>query len=687
MDEWDNLEANQKYVLLEEYFSEDKPGESEKLAKMAQDRSTTIANLISEIEFFKSSPQFSGKGKAIKEDLGGSPDATYFTLGAKKISYLDAFCEILDGIIENHDNLNDEKKVTDVKFTLSGDGEKRMMILEENSGGIKRKNLDSIAKLGESGWGNFYGVGVFGVGLKKGLRKIGAKHHIFTWHNDDSTPVEIEFSNNFWENVGTEKGLTKATECDDKNMLKKEGYTIIHFHDFENYPNEELVFDDNFVSKISRYYQQWLDSVKGTINISFKQGSSDEINMGDHLVDIFSDNVIERDFSYHPLFEPRQFVHEFKGPPDNVNGKIKKGNVAISVKFGLKKSANNWKESAGVYVFGNDRFFHGPATDTAFGFGSTGDFGKISNYHAEKSRFWVKVDIKAENALDIPWNVGEKNGYNKSHPTHAIITNMVQCAAKIYMPFNEAADSVQIESFGRNGCLTDSETLDKLIPNLKSNKKSKAYKTCLSLIENFKPRVELLYEPIEFSEINTQNQSSGTWSPKQNNSFRTILTKKKKSDKQNNNDITDEDFLKSILSGFQKPSTPSSAATTTPATTTATPPAATTTPGHISSTGGLVDLDEYLINKIKKTPITTNNKEVRFTIPTEEYQTIISQSTFDSKDEKAMFMKLLCHYMLTKKQFHNNLKNNRIPKLKGDAKTINNQFKNWVKKEKWKKKK
>ena len=52
-----------------------------------------------------------------------------------------------------------------------------------------------------------------------------------------------------------------------------------------------------------------------------------------------------------------------------------------------------------------------------------------------------------------------------------------------------------------------------------------------------------------------------------------------------------------------------------------------------------------------------------------------------------MFMKLLCHYMLTKKQFHNNLKNNRIPKLKGDAKTINNQFKNWVKKEKWKKKK
>ena len=124
----------------------------------------------------------------------------FFQMQTKTISYEDAICEIIDGILENHSRNNDENKKTTVKFNLLLGGTR--LDIEENSGGIAREKFQSVATLGGSGWGKLRQVfhGSFRSRSEKQPQKDWNKpSFVYLGNKADARPCEIKFDEKLLE--------------------------------------------------------------------------------------------------------------------------------------------------------------------------------------------------------------------------------------------------------------------------------------------------------------------------------------------------------------------------------------------------------------------------------------------------------------------------------------------------------
>jgi hypothetical protein len=506
------------------------------LKPLAEAYNTTISTLKQEKKILDSTPTYSGEGQPEGKELGGT-DAQFFQMQAKAISYEDAICEIIDGILENHSRRGDTSKKTTVKFNLLLGGTR--LDIEENSGGIARDKFQSVATLGGSGWGQTpaeFSIGVFGVGLKKALRKIGKNHHLFTWfdggadkNKDDSQPCEIEFNEAYWNGVGEKK--TQAFVTTDNIMLKKKGFTIIQINDLERYEDQELSFTNDFIRKIGRYYGQVIKNIPGEVEISFQEGTEDPIVMD--CKDLFSDEIIRKRFGYFPGFEPRSFVSKFKGM-ENPDGTRK--DVTVTVKFGITRDNSEGTAGvSGVYVYGNDRFFYGPEKDpkgTSFGFGTESKWGdSIKELNHITYGFRAKVDVVADWARDIPWNIGEKNGYDTTNPTHQHIAKMLQFAALYYFKFIEKTKAHHRSPFTINGVdMLSGDDWKKCFfpdnweePTFATDSKCKA---SMKFLEDWVPRTKLLDDPVDINKLGALSETFGSWIPQDMLDIKDLVAKK-----------------------------------------------------------------------------------------------------------------------------------------------------------------
>jgi len=547
---WEDLSINEKKAIL--------IGEMDDvtLQHFADTYNTTVSTLKQEKKILDTTPSFSGVGEVVKDDLGGT-DAQFFQMQAKAIRYEDAICEIIDGILENHSRRGDKSKKTTVKFNLLLGGAR--LDIEENSGGIARDKFQSVATLGGSGWGQttaMFSIGVFGVGLKKALRKIGKNHHLFTWFdggadkdNDDSQPCEIEFDEAYWNGVGEKK--TQAFVTTDNIMLKKKGSTIIQITDLERYEDEELSFTNDFIRKIGRYYGQVIKNIPGEVEISFQEGTEDPIVMD--CEDLFSDEIIKKRFGYFPGFEPRSFISKFKGM-ENPDGTRK--DVKVTVKFGITRDNSEGTAGvSGVYVYGNDRFFFGPEKDpkgTNFGFGTESKWGdSIKELNHITYGFRAKVDVVAVWARDIPWNIGEKNGYDTTNPTHQHIAKMLQFAAFYYFKFIEKTKAHHRSPFTINGVdMLSGDDWKKCFfpdnweePTFATDSKCK---DSMKLLEAWVPRTNLLDDPVDIDTLNALNESSGTWIPQDMLDLKDALAKK-----QQDIPYDDHDWIRHLCGAYK----------------------------------------------------------------------------------------------------------------------------------------
>ncbi len=530
-DSWDELSETKRNDKLESLDGLDESSQEILINSFAEKYNTTVGQIKQHLEIFSKSPKYSGEGEVVADDLGGT-DPSFFQMEAKAISYENAFCEIIDGIIENHTTRADDKKVTNVEFKLQLGGTR--LEISEDSGGIPKDKFDSVAKLGGSGWGKgsqaAFSIGVFGVGLKKGLRKIGKDHKLFTWYDGggddkkaDPEPCEIAFSPGYWDDVGVAK--TKALETNDKVMKTKKGFTIITIAELEEYDNEPLEFTQEFVKGVGKYYGQILSKIPGEVNISFIEGTDEPIKMP--VVDLFSDDLIRREFGYFPGYEPRQFIYKFEGKKDPSG---KRHPVKVTLKFGITRINEDMYNTHGVYVYGNNRFFYGPSDSKGneWGFGQQTKHGEIKQLHATTFGFKAKVDIEADYNLDIPWNIGEKNGYDDTNPTHTHVTRMVQYAAFYYMKMTAKMAKHHQFVFGINGVdrKTNEFWKDAFFPNNKEDLTDSDCKKSIEKLDNWVPRKKILAKPVDFSKLNSNTDSHGSWVTSDLDSIRHLLSKK-----------------------------------------------------------------------------------------------------------------------------------------------------------------
>ena len=217
--------------------------------------------------------------------------------------------------------------------------------------------------------------------------------------------------------------------------------------------------------------------------------------------------------------------------PDGIRKDVK-----VTVKFGITRDNSEGTEGvSGVYVYGNNRFFFGPENDpmgAKFGFGTESDYGgKIQQLNHITYGFRAKVDIDAEWPRDIPWNIGEKNGYNTTNPTHKHIAKMLQFAAFYYFQFIGKTSKHHRSPFTINGVdmLTGDDWKKCFFPdnweepNFAIDSKCKA---SIKLLEAWVPRTTLLNNPVDISTLGAFNETSGSWIPSDMLDIKDLVFKK-----------------------------------------------------------------------------------------------------------------------------------------------------------------
>ena len=665
-DKWDDLpEAVQRYLLKSNKTEE-------QIATLAKKHSTTVTSIKEKKDYYETVPAYKPNPQDPIGEHGGT-DAQLFTKQAKSMSYAAAFCELIDGILENHSRQNDKKKTTEINFKLMNGGKR--LILDENSGGIPRKSFDSIATIGSSDWGSLYGVGVFGVGLKKALRKISKVQTLFTWCKNagDSRPAQIRFDQKFWTEAGSVKVKSEETSGNSL-MTDKEGHTIIVFDDLEKYTNEKLEFTENFIHTIGTYYYQWLSVIPGEVKISFQEGPGNVAYLPE--VDLFSDEKIKSTFSYFPFFEPRSFVYVTTGEAKDDGSPGTR--VEITVKFGLTRDVSDGTDFAGVYVYGNNRLFKTSGRGMEFGFGTTGKFGKVGALNHETFRFRAKVDVHAEDPYDIPWNVGEKNGYNDAHPTASIIREMVSLAATKYLDFANITKNHHTIPFTVNGIdlKSNEDWLDCFFPENKDKPLSKKLEQLKTLLGTVSVRTSLLANPVDFSKLNDHTTVEGSWNPSDMGNVRDVVRKKILS--ANTMSYPDEEWVEDFLSFYdieeektkpktkkkisEKGNTPKKKAREKP---------------KKKEVQSLSAKAKAVAKKVKEKKIDGKSQKIQSHISDPSLKIFLEETPF-SKINSDAIRELLVHFMLTMSQ--HNPKDH--PKDYSQA-----SLEKWLKQKKWQKKK
>lgn len=645
---------------------------------------TSIAEIKQDLEDLANNPQYSiEEGQKADFKIGGM-EPTAFTMGATSITYFDAFCELIDGVLENHKRTADSlpkkdanKLKTKIEFELVKGGSQ--LLMKENSGGIRHTALESVAKIGDSGWGDLYGVGVFGVGLKKAMRKISTEQELFTWHEDDAEPRQVKFDSDYW----AEAGLAKTEVFVDKGKATEKGSTFIRFNNLNKYPGETLDFNDKFLERLGMAYELWNNELPGEIEISFKEGASSSKRLP--KTKIHDIDQWKKDFSFHPGYEPRVFTKKMYGTKKNG----KEMDLEIKLTFGMRKVGN--PDQAGVYVYGNNRLFHGPqftgnpgvGQELWWGFGQKTDYGKIKSYSSENYKFIAFIEIKAANPIDIPWNTSHKNGYNYLSSTihNDIIAKMVQCAAKPYMDFIQATKNPETEHFDINGIhdVTDTDFLKKFVPVSQSLLKTQKGKKAIKIAKEWKPRL-LFDDPIDFDKISTKGSDYGHWNNDEMKTIFELVKHKMKSGE--SGDVDDFTTIETLFDYYTKPTTASPKASTTrkrkwpPTSKKTTAKTTTTTKPAKAKTSSVSKAKTLARTKLSQKAESYGGSMVPSTL--DKFHKISEPVGLPKEPVRAEIEHLMAHFLMTSDLYDDTV----LPK----PSTTSKNFDEWIKGRKWTKK-
>lgn len=188
----------------------------------------------------------------IPKKIKAAPTKNFFikTL-VKDISLIDSILDLIDNSIDSHIQ-NEIQEKRDVKIILSKDS----FIIEDNCGGIKKENIyNNVFQFGKMSHDNSRKIGVYGIGLKRSIFKMG-----------ENILLESDDGNNFFS-VRINKDWLNDDDNWDLDFEKEDdstGETFLKIKIVELFPNignefENNLFKNKLVEKIKKTYPVLMD--------------------------------------------------------------------------------------------------------------------------------------------------------------------------------------------------------------------------------------------------------------------------------------------------------------------------------------------------------------------------------------------------------------------------------------------
>lgn len=358
-----------------------------------------------------------GEEEAELGPLGIDARATkelFIDMLTRDVALIPAIVDLADNSTDGARKLRKDKSWKGLEVTI--EAAPSHFVIKDNCGGITVDTARDVAfrfgrpKSATSGSGE---VGRFGVGMKRGLFKLGRFFEITSTTAKSQFSVTIDVDK--WAAQGPWQFKFDKKPIEDGAFPAEQQGTSIKvtkLHDQVKQHFSESGFLDELRSELTSRLEQ-----------SILQGLAVEVNsvgLQAHARTLVSDKALA----------PAYKTFKVKGPTD--------GTVSVELWCGLGKppSKQEARAESGWYVFCNGRMLLEADKTTATAWGMEEE-DLIPAYHAQYNGFRGLAYLNAKDAADLPWNT-TKTALDTDHPVYRRVRQeMIAIARPVIDYFNK----------------------------------------------------------------------------------------------------------------------------------------------------------------------------------------------------------------------------------------------------------
>jgi len=327
--------------------------------------------------------------------IDASPTKELFiTMLTRDVALVPAIIDLADNSTDGARRTRGEKRWNGLFAKIEATSSK--FVIADNCGGIDVEDARRYAfRFGRPDEANTAGgeVGRFGVGMKRGLFKLGRHFHIRSTTASSSFEVTIDVAE--WEKTPEwQFEFDKAPVTDGRFSTEERGTTItvakLHPPVKEHF--SETGFIDDLRQEItSRLEKSMLQGLSVTVN---------GVALKAHVRTLVADKGLS----------PAKRAFKTKGP---TGGAV---DVELWCGVGKPESQQLARAESGWYVFCNGRMLLEADKTSATCWG-VGDDDTIPAYHPQYNGFRGLAYLEADDAADLPWNT-TKTALDTDHPVY-----------------------------------------------------------------------------------------------------------------------------------------------------------------------------------------------------------------------------------------------------------------------------
>ena len=319
----------------------------------------------------------------------------FISMLIKDITLRDAIGDLLDNSVDGALRLRKDKDYKGLWVKIKLNAEEGYFEIADNCGGIPvevARNYAFCFGRPEGSKDTPYSVGLFGIGMKRALFKLGKKFQVKSVTATSSFTMDVDVEQ--WKKSDKEEQKSDWTFQFDK------------VRENTNNPEDEL----GTIIRVTELHEDIQESFGIANDVS---ELIDELQK-EHLYNI--DNGLEIQVQGKRL-EAKQLELLASDKIKTAYWENTDAPLQVKIYAGVSEEDEENVDNTGWYIFCNNRLVVGP--EKMLGWGVKGPI-RIPEYHSQYYRFRGCVLLKAENPRYLPWNTA-KNGMDEDSSAYRAI--------------------------------------------------------------------------------------------------------------------------------------------------------------------------------------------------------------------------------------------------------------------------
>ncbi|NQT02031.1 MAG: ATP-binding protein [Planctomycetes bacterium] len=309
----------------------------------------------------------------------------FISILVRDVTIRDAIGDLLDNSVDGALRLRPEGDYQGLKVIMELNAEEDYFRIKDNCGGIPIQTARDYAfRFGrpEGAEQTGHSVGVFGIGMKRALFRLGKKFKVESVARNSFFTMEVDVEEWKKDDIGKDgqarwqfKFSEHEEDLEEEHLEEKRG-TVITVTDLHPGIQESFGLENDITNLINELQREHLCSIDQGLDITVN---------GIHLEAPELKLLVSDEFK-------TAYWERLGGP------------VKVKIYAGVSEQADG--KDGGWYIFCNKRLVLGPDTNKITGWGVRTPI-RIPVYHSQFYRFRGYVFLDAEDPRDLPWTTAK----------------------------------------------------------------------------------------------------------------------------------------------------------------------------------------------------------------------------------------------------------------------------------------